>query len=64
VEEELGTIGAFSGDARAEATRDGASATSLVDGQELASLLKLYELGVRTVVVEQVMVDGEWFGSI
>jgi hypothetical protein len=31
--------------------RDGAPAIDLVDGQELAELLKHYELGVKTVVV-------------
>ena len=51
-------------DARAEAIRDGAPAIDLVDGQELAELLKRYELGVKTVMVEKVVVDGEWFGGI
>jgi len=36
----------------------------MVDGQELAELLKRYELGVKTVIVEQVVVDEEWFGGI
>jgi restriction system protein len=58
------TTGTFSRDARAEAIRDGAPAIDLVDGQELAALLKQYELGVKTVMVEKVLVDGEWFGSI
>lgn len=35
----------------AEAIRDGAPAIDLVDRQELAELLKRYELGVKTVVV-------------
>ncbi len=43
---------------------DCGAAIDLIDGQELASLLKQYELGVKTVMVERVMVDGEWFGSI
>jgi restriction system protein len=58
------TTGTFSRDARAEAIRDGAPAIDLVDGQELAELLKRYELGVKTVLVEKVVVDGEWFGGI
>ncbi len=41
----------------------GAPAIDLIDGQELASLLKQYELGVKTVMVEKVLVDGEWFGE-
>jgi hypothetical protein len=31
---------------------------------ELAELLKKYTLGVRTVVVEKVEVDSEWFKTI
>jgi hypothetical protein len=30
----------------------------------LAALLKQYELGVKTIMVEKVLVDGEWFGGI
>lgn len=58
------TTGTFSRDARAEAIRDGAPAIDLVDGQELATLLKQYELGVQTMMVEKVVVDGEWFEGI
>jgi restriction system protein len=64
VEEEPGTIDAFSGDARAEAICDGAPAINLIDGQELALLLQQYGLGVKTVMVEKVVVDGGWFGTI
>jgi restriction system protein len=58
------STGTFSRDARAEAVRDGAPAIDLVDGQELAELLKRYELGVQTIVVEQVVVDRAWFGAL
>ena len=58
------TTGTFSRDARAEAVRDGAPAIDLIDGQELATLLKHYELGVKTEMVEKVLVDVEWFQSI
>src|SRR5215510_6833883 len=54
----------FSRDARAEAIRDGAPAIDLVDGQELAELLKKYTLGVQTVVVEKVEVNAAWFTTI
>jgi len=64
VDEELGTIGAFSCDARTEAIRDGTPAINLVDGQELVSLLKHDELGVKTVVVDKVGVDTDGFQSI
>jgi restriction system protein len=58
------STGTFSRDARAEAVRDGAPAIDLVDGQELSDLLKQYELGVKTVVVEKVEVDVDWFKAI
>ena len=51
------STGTFSRDARAEAMRDGAPAIDLVDGQELADLLKKYDLGVQTIMVEKVEVD-------
>lgn len=58
------STGTFSRDARAEAVRDGAPAIDLVDGQELAELLKKYTLGVKTVMVEKVEVDREWFKDL
>jgi len=58
------STGTFSRDAKAEAVRDGAPAIDLIDGQELATLLKQYELGVKTEMVEKVLVDSEWFQSI
>ena len=36
-------------------------AIDLVDGQELADLLKKCELGVHTVKVEKVKVNVDWF---
>ena len=47
-----------------EAVRDGAPAIDLVDGQELADLLKRYELGVQTLMVEKVEVNAVWFTTI
>ena len=58
------STGTFSRDARAEAVRDGAPAIDLVDGQELANLLKKYELGVQTIMVEEVEVNTTWFAAI
>jgi len=58
------STGTFSRDARAEAVRDGAPAIDLVDGQELADLLKRYELGVQTLMVEKVEVHAVWFTTI
>jgi restriction system protein len=58
------STGTFSRDARAEAVRDGAPAIDLVDGQELADLLKRYELGVQTLMVEKVEVNAAWFTTV
>ena len=58
------TTGYFTRDAIKEATRDGATAIDLVDGERLAEKLKELGLGVRTRSVESVIVDADWFGSI
>lgn len=58
------STGTFSRAARAEAIRDGAPAIDLVDGQDLAELLKKREIGVQTVKVEKVKVNEDWFNSI
>ncbi len=60
------TTGNFTKDALREATRDGAPAIDLIDGDLLLDKLKELELGVRTEVVEaeQVSVDHDWFLSI
>ena len=58
------TTGTFSGDARREATRDGAPPIELIDGEELCTLLKNHRVGVRTELVEQVVVDVAWFATI
>jgi hypothetical protein len=51
------STGPSSRDTRAEAVRDEACTIDLVDGEELAALLKQYELGVKTVIVERILVD-------
>ena len=60
------TTGTFTGDAKREATRDGAPPIDLVDGQSLCLLLKRYELGVTTTVREEedVSVDPAFFAGI
>lgn len=59
------TTGNFTKDAVLEATRDGAPAIDLIDGDLLMDKLHELGLGVTTkqVVVEQVAVDGEWFAK-
>jgi restriction system protein len=60
------TTGSFTGDAKREATRDGAPPIDLIDGDGLCELLKRYELGVRTTVrqVEEVAIDSEFFQDV
>lgn len=58
------TTGTFTSSARAEATRDGAPAIDLVDGEDLCHLLKQYKLGVTTELVETVTLDPEFFSDL
>lgn len=60
------TTGTFTKDAVKEATRDGAPAIDLVDGDQLVERLKQLSLGVttKTIEIEQVTVDNEWFRHI
>lgn len=58
------TTGSFTGQASEEATRDGAIAIDLIDGDQLCELLKQHELGVKTEMVEKVTVEADWFSGI
>jgi restriction system protein len=58
------TTGTFTAEAKKEATRDGAPAIDLIDGDLLCDLLKSLKLGVATKMVEEVSTDPEWFGKI
>lgn len=60
------TTGNFTKDAMREATRDGAPAIDLVDGDHLVDKLKELGLGVTTkkIEVEQVTVNADWFANI
>jgi restriction system protein len=58
------TTGSFTKAAIEEANRDGAAPIDLVDGDQLADKLKELELGVKTVLVEKVTVDPDWFLSL
>ena len=60
------TTGTFTGEAKAEATRDGAPPVDLIDGRRLCDLLKEYELGVRTKtrVVEDVSIEEGFFADL
>ncbi len=58
------TTGTFTSQASDEATRDGAIAIDLIDGQRLCDLLKQYELGVSTKMIESVEINLDWFDGI
>jgi restriction system protein len=60
------TTGTFTAEARKEATRDGAPAIDLIDGEALCDLMKDLELGVRVREVrsEVVTLDEEFFAAV
>ena len=60
------TTGTFTADARKEATRDGAPAIDLIDGETLCGLMKDLRLGVSVaeVRVEKVDLDEAFFAAI
>lgn len=60
------TTGNFTRAAEQEATRDGAPAIDLIDGDLLADKLKELSLGIKTkiVSVEKVEIDRDWFLSM
>lgn len=60
------TTGTFTRSAEQEATRDGAPAIDLIDGNLLAEKLKELSLGIETkiVPVEKVEIDKNWFHSL
>ncbi len=62
----LMTTGNFTKDAVREATRDGAPAIDLIDGDQLIDKLKEFGLGVETkrIEVEQVEINQSWFTTI
>jgi restriction system protein len=58
------TTGSFTKEALREATREGAAAIDLVDGNQLVMMLKTLGLGVATRQVEEVTIEKAWFESI
>ncbi|HEY5337821.1 MAG TPA: restriction endonuclease [Rhizomicrobium sp.] len=58
------TTGTFTADARKEATRDGAPAIDLIDGDSLCDLLKLTKIGVSVAFIEQIKIDEAALKSI
>lgn len=58
------TTSSFTKQASDEATRDGAIAIDLIDGERLCELLKQFDLGVKTETVERVTIDGQWLKEV
>jgi restriction system protein len=60
------TTGTFTPDARKEATRDGAPAIDLIDGEALTELLKSLKLGVKVepIITERVTIEERFFHEI
>ena len=58
------TTGHFTNQASDEATRPGAIAIDLIDGDRLCDLLKDNRLGVETEMIERVQIQSEWFKGI
>jgi restriction system protein len=60
------TTGSFTSEARKEATRDGAPAIDLIDGEALCDLMKDLGLGVRVreVRVEEISLDEDFFAAV
>ena len=58
------TTGHFTSQASDEATRDGAIAIDLIDGDRLCELLKENSLGVETTMIEKITIHSNWFSNI
>lgn len=58
------TTGTFTREAKKEATRDGSVPIDLVDGQDIAELLKNLRLGLNVKTVEEIEVNKDWFNSL
>ena len=58
------TTGTFTAEAKREATRDGAPAIELIDGDQLCDLLRHLKLGVTIELVERVTVDEDWLAKV
>ncbi len=58
------TTGTFTPEAKREATRDGAPAIDLIDGEALCEKLKDLGLGVKKEMVERITVVPKWFDDI
>ena len=58
------TTATFTKSATEEATRDGAIAIDLIDGDRLCDLMKDFELAIKTELVEKVTIDPAWLTEV
>jgi len=58
------TTSTFTSSAIAEAMRDGVPTIDLIDGDQLVELLKKFQIGVKTEMVEAVSVDSSFFNEV
>ncbi len=58
------TTGTFTSAAKIEATRDGAPALDLIDGEQLCHILKDLQLGIETKTIEVVEIKQSWFNHL
>lgn len=58
------TTGTFTRDAKREAVRDGSPPIDLVEGNDLALLLKELRLGVSIRQVEEIGINAQWFTDL
>lgn len=58
------TTGTFTSSAKREATRDGAPALDLIDGEQLCKILKDLTLGVDSKTIEVVEIKESWFNQL
>jgi restriction system protein len=58
------TTGTFTSSAKQEATRDGAPVLDLIDGEQLCQILKDFNLGVETKMIQVVEIDHDWFNHL
>jgi restriction system protein len=58
------TTGTFTSSAKKEATRDGAPALDLIDGEQLCKILKDLKLGIETKTIEVVEIQESWFNHL
>jgi restriction system protein len=58
------TTGIFTREARREARRDGAPPIDLVDRERLLDKLKELRLGLNVELVENILIDSDWFANL